>query len=98
MFLAGWSILSVMLGYAGIDHLKEAGYSFDGGLIKFADSGLGVALIWLLAIAIPIISGVLCFRDSRWVGGLLLLFCWSAIIGVFGISLWLEGKLFHGFP
>lgn len=104
IFLLAFSILSMALLFDAIARMKRHGAPpFNKGLITAVlalptpperlilalDTRIWRGIFWLLAIALPLSSGLIAFPSQRPFAGLALLLLWTTLISFFSIWSWL---------
>jgi hypothetical protein len=99
-------VISAAFGFAGIAQLRDAQYSpFNpngqtyyarfwypsDSVILFLDTGAGKIFGGTIAVAVLLVSVLLCFRYGRRILGFGVLTCAAALFAVVGLSLFLHG-------
>jgi hypothetical protein len=111
IFLVVLGVMGVAMLFDGIGRMKRNGAPpFNDGLVTSVDAlarppgrvllklekGIWRWTVWVVAIVLPVVSGVLAFRKERSVFGWGLLLVWTGMAGFFGIWVWLYSA-FHKF-
>lgn len=111
IFLVAFSVIAVAMLFDGIARMKRNGAppfneglvtSVDmlprppGGVLMELEKGVWRSVVWMMAIVLPVVSGLLAFRKERSVLAFALLLVWTGMVGAFGVWVWLYSA-FHNF-
>ncbi|MGZ8939863.1 MAG: hypothetical protein ACXW32_11690 [Limisphaerales bacterium] len=111
IFLLAFSLVSVGILFDGVGRMKRNGAPpFNEGLVTSVDSlprppeELLLRLdqrpwriaVWIVAMVVPIVCGILAFRSERSVTAFAMLVMWATLAGFAGIWVWLYSA-FHRF-